>query len=67
MIHEAAHTSLDTHLYRTQQWEEAVAADGRFISDYARDFPTREDIAESYVVWMATRYAKSAFKQGEIA
>ena len=38
-IHEAAHTSLDSYIYGTKEWNDAVAADNKFISDYARDNP----------------------------
>ena len=55
LIHEAAHTSLDKRLYNTAKWNAAVAADGKYISNYARSFPWREDIAETYLVWFATR------------
>ena len=57
-VHEAAHTSLDGRIYDTDEWYDAVTADGKFISDYAREFPEREDIAETYLVWFATRYRK---------
>ena len=30
--------------------------DGGFISDYAEDFPNQEDVAESFLLWMAVRY-----------
>lgn len=38
---------------------EAVAAqiaDDAFISDYARDHPGREDVAETFNAWFALRY-----------
>ena len=56
LIHEACHTSLDREHSRAPEWMEAQAADGRFISNYARDFPYREDIAESFLLYMAVRY-----------
>ena len=30
--------------------------DAAFISNYARDYPVREDIAESYLPYLAIRY-----------
>ena len=67
MIHEAAHTSLDGHMYNTSSWNSAVIEDGnKFISDYARDNPVREDIAESFLVWFAIQYAPDHFTQDEI-
>lgn len=60
-VHEAAHTSLDyifDGAVNQAAWAAAVASDGRFISDYARDYPDREDIAESYgafMIWAMNR------------
>jgi hypothetical protein len=60
-VHEAAHTSLDYNFdgaVDQAAWAAAVASDGRFISDYARDYPDREDIAESYgafLIWAMNR------------
>lgn len=56
LIHEAAHTSLDPVHARASGWISAQAADPTFISTYARDNPTREDIAESFVPYLAIRY-----------
>ena len=62
LIHEAAHTSLDNRYYPDrltdgEKWIEAVALDGGcYISDYARDFPLREDIAELFLLYIAVRY-----------
>lgn len=55
-VHEAAHTSLDAHHASAPGWLAAQAADPTFISDYARDHPAREDIAESFVPYLAIRY-----------
>ena len=66
LIHEGAHTSIDSYLYGTASWEQAVAADGKYISDYARDNPGREDIAETYLVWFATRYRPETFTTEEL-
>jgi len=65
-MHEASHTSLDGHLYGTTQWKEAVEADGKFSSNYARDNPNREDIAETYLVWFATKYARETFSESDL-
>jgi hypothetical protein len=55
-LHEAAHTSLDAMHATSPGWLAAQAADAVFISTYARDFPYREDIAESFVPYLAVRY-----------
>lgn len=57
--HEAAHTSLDAAHAASAGWLAAQGADAEFISTYARDNPTREDIAESIVPWLAVRHAAS--------
>lgn len=56
LVHEASHTSLDAMHAASVGWLEAQNLDGGYISDYAEDFPDREDIAESFLMWMAVRY-----------
>lgn len=54
-VHEAAHTSLDRR-YNNEAWIAAQFQDPEFISVYARDYPDREDIAESFLLYFALRY-----------
>lgn len=54
-VHEAAHTSLDATHGASAGWIAAQSKDPTFISTYARDNPTREDIAESFLTWLAVR------------
>ena len=56
LVHEAAHTSLDATHAAAAGWRAAQTADGEFISAYARDFPAREDIAETFLLFLALRY-----------
>ena len=56
LMHEAAHTSLDPVHANADAWLAAQAADDGFVSDYARDHPRREDIAESFGPFFALRY-----------
>lgn len=56
MVHEAAHTSLDAAHAEAPDWLSAQSADGGFVSTYARDHPFREDVAESFLPWLAVRY-----------
>lgn len=56
LVHEAAHTSLDAEHASSVGWRAAQSADARFISTYARDNATREDIAETFVPYLAVRY-----------
>ena len=55
-IHEGAHVSLDGAHKNSQGWREAQMKDCVSISRYARDNPTREDIAESILPYFALRY-----------
>ena len=56
LFHEAAHASLDSVHADAAEWRAAQRADGVFISDYAREHPGREDIAESFLVYLAVRH-----------
>ena len=55
-IHEGAHTSLDAYHANAPAWIAAQQADGQAISTYARDYPQREDIAESLGPYLAYRF-----------
>lgn len=54
--HEAAHTSLDGEHARNDRWQEAQRLDGHFISTYAEDNPRREDIAETFLLYLSIRH-----------
>jgi hypothetical protein len=56
LVHEASHTSLDADHAAAPPWLAAQKADPTFISDYARDHPKREDIAESFLPYLAVRH-----------
>jgi len=64
LVHEAAHTSLDAAHADAPGWVAAQDADPAFISDYAQDFPRREDIAESFVPYLAVRYRADRISAG---
>ena len=53
LIHEAVHTSLDAEHAASSGWLSARASDNEFISTYARDYPEREDLAESFLPFVA--------------
>lgn len=56
-VHEAAHSSLDAAHAASPGWLLAQQLDApNFISDYAEDNPTSEDIAESFLTWLAVRH-----------
>jgi len=56
LAHEAAHTSLDAAHAASAGWRAAQRADGCFASQYARENPTREDVAETVVPYLALRH-----------
>ncbi len=64
-LHEAAHASLDHAHARGAGWRAAQVADGVFISDYARNNPVREDIAESAIMYFAVRYRPESLTSDE--
>lgn len=59
LVHEASHTSLDATHSASVGWLNAQNQDNEFISTYAQDNPTSEDIAESFLTWLAVRYRQS--------
>ena len=66
LVHEASHTSLDADHATASRWLDAQAADGNFISTYARDNPTREDVAETFLLYFALRYGPGRISQSLI-
>ena len=64
LVHEGAHTSLDSAHARSDGWLAAQREDPTFISTYARDHPFREDIAESFVPYLAVRYRADRISAG---
>jgi len=56
IIHEAAHASLDEDHARNPAWKRAQEEDDDFISSYAHDYPEREDVAESILMYLAITY-----------
>jgi len=57
LMHEAAHASLDGMLYG-DAWYAAAEKDNNYISTYAEDYPNREDIAETILMYFAVEYTK---------
>lgn len=56
LVHEGSHTSLDASHATSSRWLAAQKADGNFISTYARDNSKREDVAESFLPYLAVKY-----------
>ena len=65
LFHEGGHTSLDATHANSPSWLAAQKADGVSISDYARDHPNREDIAESILSYFAVRYRPGRLTNAE--
>ena len=55
-MHEGAHASLDPDHGDSPGWRAAQQSDIVSISDYARDYPDREDVAETILPYFAIRY-----------
>ena len=53
LFHEGVHAVLDRKYLSSPGWIAAREADGAFISDYARDYPDREDLAETLLMCSA--------------
>ncbi len=58
LVHEASHTSLDGDHAASTGWRAAQTSDPAFISTYARDNPTSEDVAETFLPWLMVRYRR---------
>ena len=63
-VHEAAHTSLDSSHTFSNGWISAQNSDCNFISNYAKEYPQREDIAESFLPWLAVKYRFDQISRG---
>lgn len=63
LAHEGSHTSLDGKHASAPEWIAAQNADDEFISTYARDNPTREDVAETFLLYFALRYRPGRISQ----
>ncbi len=63
LVQEATHVSLDPRYAPSRAWVNAQELDGNFISHYARDFHRREDMAESFLTWLALRYRSDRIHQ----
>ncbi len=65
-VHEGTHTSIDGDHGAAARWLEAQAAAGTFVSTYARDNPTREDVAETMVPYLAQRFRADRLAPGTV-
>jgi len=58
LAHQAAHTSLDADHAGSAGWLEAQTIDNGFISEIAQESPTTEDVAESFLPYLAVVYGQ---------
>ena len=58
-LHEGVHTSLDPDHLNTEEWQGAIVADGCSVSPYAKKYPQREDMAETFAAWFMVRHRKN--------
>jgi hypothetical protein len=63
LIHEAIHAVFDKFHADNAQWKLAQQQDIGFISTYAQQHHTREDLAESFVPYLAIRYKSDRISQ----
>lgn len=63
LVHEAAHTSLDADHAQSAGWVQAQKSDPTFISTYAQENEIREDIAESFLTYLAVKYRENRISE----
>ena len=63
MVHEAAHVSLDNRVISDTKWQAAQKADGKYISGHAQSYPQEEDVAESFLAYLAARFLPSRISE----
>jgi hypothetical protein len=64
LLHEATHTTLDGKHAQAPRWSAAQKSDPAFPSDYAEKNPAREDLAESYLLYLAVKYKPGRLPAG---
>ena len=66
LMHESAHVELDWRhkgTVKSSKWKRAAIADNKYISDYAREFSEKEDVAETINWWIAVRCKKDRISE----
>jgi hypothetical protein len=58
MAHESVHATLDALYLQSQEWFDAQRRDVTFPTDFAREFPETEDLAESYGAYLIVQNAE---------
>lgn len=65
LLHEGTHAALD-YLYN-EDWKVERNKDGKFVSKYAYDNPDREDIAETFAIWLALKNKENRLNSVDVA
>jgi hypothetical protein len=55
-VREAVRVSLDAVHAQAEEWLAAQESDGRFVTELAETFPASEDLAESFLLYLAALY-----------
>ena len=63
LCHEASHTSLDGIHARSDRWRTAQSLDNAFISKYAKENPEREDVAETFLLYLALTHRRDRISE----
>ena len=63
LCHEASHTSLDGIHARSDRWRTAQSLDDAFISKYGKENPEREDVAETFLLYLALRHRRERISE----
>ena len=63
LLHEATHTSLDEQWnpnspIKIQEWLEVINKDNIYPTPYAKQFPKREDLAETFPIYYAIKFKR---------
>lgn len=56
LFHELVHATFESGHINNPGWHAAQKADGISITDYGKKFPIREDFAETFLMYFASRY-----------
>jgi len=67
LVHESCHAALDPLFYGKADWNTARNKDTLYISQYAYDNKDREDVAESFVPYLAAKYRKCRISADQAA
>jgi len=72
VFHEATHIAIDPYIRHkpgwldgSKKWVDAQKKDNAFISTYAKDHHEREDVAESFALYLTYRFKRNRLSKSE--